>query len=364
MNKTLLNILGASKQFNQWIVEYQNTECKVGLITDQDLHAEFIERFLPYHKITLAPIVTDTYPTVVILSKNTAKNCGVSFPIDGFRPLELHSRVPGEISTSDSALAFPRYVRTLSRDVEFVLYSENLILAIGDLETKFFRREMIKLFRAVFEIQLLKNDWFKVQFGVLTINHEGLAFTGPNGAGKTTFIARYLQSSLNCAYGANDKCYIKNQAERITGLGTPQLIGIRPGTLGCYENISDYADHVSGEKTYFAPRKLVSYFNKPIQTHWEIKKVIVPQLDLAATHLKLSQMNPDQIQQMLEEQVFSFSDASIPNWLIDQLLPESTSIKDNLRKQTLMPLLEMPWYTLAGNPNSPQLKKIIPPFNC
>jgi hypothetical protein len=119
----------------------------------------------------------------------------------------------------------------------------------------------------------------------------------------------------------------------------------------------DVADHLAVEKTYFAPRPFADYFGKPIQTRWNMAAVMVPRIDLTVADIELTRMDHAAIHPTLDQYVFTFSDTSTPNWLVEALIP-TASLKAQLRQQSESALLKLPWYTLAGNPLSRRLDEI------
>src|SRR4029453_3370343 len=221
-------------RFKAWLISYAGTSCRLNLVADQQLPPALLQRITPYYAVVDAQTLDSSHPTVVVLTKRSVDELGITFPKEGFRHLELHSRTPGVISTNWRGPGFPKYAASFSRDVEFVLCSETLIFVVGELRSGLFRRELIKLLRAVFEASLTLTGWLKVHFGIVTTRAGGLAFTGPNGAGKTTVIAEFLASTLGCGYGANDKSYLCVRDNRLQGIGPPQPIGMRKGPPSPY----------------------------------------------------------------------------------------------------------------------------------
>jgi hypothetical protein len=351
LNMTWRNGLGLieDRRFRRLCITYNGTPYQLNFLTDQEIPVELLDRLGDYYTVQDSPTLDTFHPTVLALTQSSLADLGISFPQECFQAIELHSRTPGVMSINWHGPGFPKYVATLTRDAQFVLWSERIVIAVGDLGTGFFRREFIKLLRGVFDAILTQSGWLKVHFGVVVTSTGGLAFTGPNGAGKTTAIARCLAGELACAYGSNDKCYIRINDNRLEGLGTPQLIGIRPGTLGCYPDLSRFADHLAGEKAYFSPRALTDFFGKPLRVQWETTTIIVPKIDQDAPELALSKMEKNQIRSALENHVFTFSDTSTPNWLVEELLPGVSRLKLELRHRVEPLLISLPWYRLTGD---------------
>ena len=222
--------------------------------------------------------------------------------------------------------------------------------------------DLLRLVRGCLIALSLNDGMSQAHMSVVTLRGRAFAFIGGTGAGKTSFMLAFLQQIEGSSFITNDKALVTpaSQGPGIAAFGLPYAISIGFGALNrCVQIVVDPKTRVIDDEAYFWPPELVGYFDRTISTRADLSATVAVQIDPSVPGLNSAEVAfVHEKEDLIRANVFEFSDAITPYWLLDLI-----GIGKSPARDLTEALAHKPMYKLHGNPWDGNLKGFFERYN-
>jgi hypothetical protein len=220
--------------------------------------------------------------------------------------------------------------------------------------------DLIRIIRGYSEVKMLSEGaHVKVHMGGVAIDDVGIGFCAPKGGGKTTILSRTLQTMAGARFCSNDKSYLCATPTHTHLIGEAQRIGVREGTIRGFKEFEGSQPQIIEDKSFFWMDEFASLFGRDTVPEFLLSMVVVPQFKLGGSSPVVRVLDAETVEQLLEEQVFEFSDRVTPYWLFDLLLPTWREAKRSHLSLLRPNLLSVPWLSISGDFYHDEFRRVL-----
>jgi hypothetical protein len=205
------------------------------------------------------------------------------------------------------------------------LVSPGLVRMVGDAPRRPFRLALLRVVRELFMSRAWGESRAILHAGALALGGRALLIAGPKRAGKTSLLIHAL-GAPGAHYLANDRVVLSGEAGGLCARGLPTYVSVRHGTLALFpelarrlaesgvraHRLASETDDAPADATErdaddvkVSPPQLARLVGAPLCESGPLGAVLLPQVDLGESGLRLRRLSPHEADARFEDVLFA-----------------------------------------------------------